>query len=277
MELNWLESIIYAFVSGIAEFLPVSSKAHQAVLLNLFGNTASTVVLDFCIHLACLIAVYIHCQSTVAAINRTSKLLTIPARRRKRQPDRNLTAELQFLRIAALPALLMILLAGVVNTAAPKLNILALCLLANGIVLYITGHIPVGNKKSLSMNRLESLLMGIASSLGILPGVSRMGMGLSAGIMCGTSAENALRLGLLLSIPVLGGLCVADIVFMFTVGTGIIGFLAILQCIISGAFAYLGAFLAMRLMRFAAVKVGFSWFSYYCWGLALFAFLLFMI
>lgn len=277
MELNWFESIVYSFVSGLAEFLPVSSNAHQGIMLNLFGNTASTALLDFFIHAACLVAVYIHCQSTIAAISRTANLLAIPARRRKRQPDRNLVAELRFLRTAAMPALLMILLSGFASSASGKLNILAIGLLLNGVVLYITGHIPVGNKQSASMSGLESLLVGLASGLGIFSGISRMGMGMSVGIMRGTSPQNALRLSLLLSIPILAGLCVSDIVFMFVSGLGGIGFLDIIQCIVSSAFAYGGAALAIASLRFITVKAGISWFSYYCWGLALFSFLLFMI
>lgn len=277
MELNWFESIIYSFISGLAEFLPVSSKAHQGIMLNLFGGTGETAFLDFCIHAACLVAVYIHCQSSLAAISRTGKLLSIPPRRRKRQPDTNLVAELRFLRTASIPALLMILLSGMLNSTADKLNVLAIGLLINGVVLYVTGHIPIGNKQPASMNGLESLLMGIASGFGIFSGVSRTGMGMSTGIMRGVSLQNALRLSLLLSVPVLAGLCVCDVVFMFINGLGGIGFLNIIQCLFSAAFAYGGAILALSSLRFIAVKAGISWFSYYCWGLALLSFLLFMI
>ncbi len=277
MELNWLESILYSVISGVSEFLPVSSKAHQGILLNLFGCTASTALLDFCIHLGCLIAVYIQCQSSVAAISRTSRLLSIPTHRRKRQPDRQLVAELRFLRTAAFPALLMIFLTAIVGSVSNRLNILAFVIIVNGIMLYITGHIPIGNKQSSAFNKLENILIGIASGLGIIPGISRMGMTLSISTMRGTSTQNALRLGLLLSIPVLVGLCIADFVYIFISGAGITGFLGFLQCIAGGGFAYIGAAFTITFMRFVAARTNFSWLSYYCWGLALFAFLLFMI
>ena len=277
LDINWFESIVYSFVSGLADFLPVSSQAHQAIMLNLFGSTAGTALLDFFIHIACLAAVYINCQSSIASINRTGRLLAIPARRRKRQPERNLVAEFRFLRGASIPALFMILLSGFTDIAPNRLNIVAICLLLNGIVLYITGHIPVGNKQSSSLNGIESFLIGIASGFGVFSGISRMGMGMSVGVMRGSSLQNALRLGLLLSIPVLAGLCVSDVVFMFINGLGSIGFLDILQCLISSAFAYGGATLAIAGLRYITERADISWFSYYCWGLALFSFLLFMI
>ena len=277
MELNWLESILYSFISGVSEFLPVSSRAHQGILRNLFGCTTSTTLLDFCIHLGCLIAVYIQYQSAFAAISRTSRLLSIPAHRRKRQPDRELVAELKYLRTATVPALLMIFLTGIVGTFSNRLNILSITLILNGIVLYISGHIPIGNKKSSLFNGLESLIIGISSGLGIIPGISRMGMTLSISTMRGTSTQNALRLGLLLSIPVLAGLCIADFVFIFISGAGITGFLGFLQCIIGGGIAYVSAVFTITSMQYIATRTNFSWLSYYCWGLGLFAFLLFMI
>jgi len=277
MEFNWLESILYALISGMTEFLPVSSAAHQSILRTLFGNSGNTIVLDFLIHLAALAAVYINCQSHVSAIIRTRRILSIPKRRRKRQPNMTLVAELRLLRSAALPAIVMVFFTTSVSVVADKLQLLALILLINGTMLYITGHIPIGNKTVGSMNRFESLLIGLASGFGIVPGFSRLGLGVSVAVMRSTTPQNAFNWSLLLSIPVLGALCIADIVLMFTAGVGSFGFLTLIQCMVSAFFAYVGATLAMTLLRFIAVKAGFSWFSYYCWGLAMFAFLLFMI
>lgn len=127
------------------------------------------------------------------------------------------------------------------------------------------------------MNRLEGLLIGVASGLGIVPGVSRLGLGVCVGIMRGAAPQNALNWSFVLSVPILAALCVTDIILMFTAGVGSFGFLMLLQCLFSALFAYVGSTLAITLLRFMAVKVGFSWFSYYCWGVALFSFLLFMI
>lgn len=277
MEFNWLESILYALISGMTEFLPVSSGAHQSVLRNLFERSANTVVLDFLIHLAALAALYINCQGYIHAIDRTKKLLQIPARRRKRQPDMHLAADYRLIRCAALPMVAMVLLSGVASSIADRLQFLSICLVVNGMILYATGRIPIGNKAGGSMNRFDSVLIGFASGLGIFPGISRLGLGVSVGVMRGAAPQNALNWSLVLSVPALAALCLADIVAMFTAGVGYFGFLTLLQCLVSAVFSYVGATLAIKIMRFMAVKVGFSWFSYYCWGMALFSFLLFMI
>lgn len=275
--MNWLESIIYALISGMAEFLPVSSSAHQSILQNLFGLSDSPAALNFTIHLGALAAVYIHCQNHLAALSRTQRILSIPKRRRKRQPDWELVADLRLFKSASALTVLMVILKYFVYDIIGKLHLVALLLLINGILLYITGRIAVGNKAAGSMTRFDGTLIGFASGLGIIPGFSRMGFGMSTGIIRGASPQNALSWSLLISIPALCALCIADIVLMFTAGVAGFGFMMLLQCLAGAIFAYIGAAVSIALLRFMAVKVGFSWFSYYCWGLALFAFLLFMI
>ena len=275
--MNWLESIVYAIISGMAEFLPVSSVAHQTILLNLFGQTDIPAALNFTVHLGALAAVYINCQNHLAALSRTQKILSIPKRRRKRQPDWELVADLRLFRSASVLTVLMVFLQYFLSGLTGKLNYLAIFLLVNGIALYITGRIAIGNKNAGSMTGFDGILIGFTSGLGIIPGFSRLGLGATAGIVRGASPQNALSWTLLISIPALIALCVADIVLMFTGAISGFGFMMLLQCIVGAVFAFAGAHISISLLRFMAVKVGFSWFSYYNWGLALFAFLLFMI
>ena len=50
MHMNWIESIIYGLISGAAEFLPISSKAHQDLSMLLFGISQTDPVRDFVVH-----------------------------------------------------------------------------------------------------------------------------------------------------------------------------------------------------------------------------------
>ena len=275
--MNWLQSIIYALISGMAEFLPVSSSAHQSVLLTLFGQSEIPTALNFTVHLGALAAVYINCQNHLSALKRTQFLLSIPKQRRKRQPDSTLVSELRIFRTASIISVIIVLLATFILQANIKLNWLSVLLLINGLLLYLTGRISTGNKSSISMNRFDAALLGFTSGIGALPGLSRLGVGASAMVYRGASAKNVLNWCLLVSIPFLCALCICDVILMFMLGVVGFGFVAFLQCLLAAVFSYIGATLSITLLRFLAVKVGFSWFSYYCWGLALFAFLLYMI
>lgn len=275
--MNWLQTIVYALLSGITEFLPVSSSAHQSILLTLFGQSDTPTALNFTIHLGALVAVYINCQSHLAALARTQRLLSIPKSRRKRQPNSELIADLRIFRTASIIAVLVVLVASIAFGPVRKLNWLALLLCVNGIILYITCRIATGSKGSVSMNRFDSILLGFASGIGVFSGLSRTGFGVSTMIVRGASPKNALNWCFLISIPFLCALCIADLVSMFTLGVFGFGFVALLKCVFAAAVSFFGASLAISLLRFMAIKIGFSLFSYYSWGLGLFAFLLYMI
>ena len=275
--MNWLQSIIYAFFSGMAEFLPVSSGAHQSIFCTIFGQMELPIALNFTTHLGALAAVYINCQSHLTALGRTQRLLAIPMRRRKRQPDKELVAELRIFRSGSIVAVLMVFLLLLAYNLGSSLHILAILLLINGLVLFVSGRISIGNKTAGSMTRFDSILIGFSFGLGVFPGLSRMGMGMSVGAFRGAAHKNTLSWGLLISIPVLCALCVADIVAMFAIGVSGFGFISLLQCLFGAVFSYIGATLSILFLRFIAVKTGFYWISYYSWGLAFFVFLLYMI
>lgn len=276
MGLNWIESMIYALVSGMTELLPVSSAAHQQVISHLFG-AGNRILLDFMIHIAVLAAIYINCQQSIRKLRRQQMLLQIPKRRRKHQPDWETVAELRVIRTATIPVILSVLAVLWARKISGQLHLLAIFLVLNGVLLYITGRIPVGNKTAGSMRRFDGVLIGVSGCLGIFPGVSRMGCSLSTSILRGADPQRALNWCLILSVPALLALSLGDIFLMFALGIGSFGFWMLIQCIFSAIFAYFGATMAILLLRYMAVKLGFSWFSYYSWGLAMFSFLLFML
>jgi len=106
-----------------------------------------------------------------------------------------------------------------------------------------------------------------------VPGISRVGAVTSAGIAQGADREQALRWSLLLSIPALVVLLAMDVYSIMTVGLGAV---AILQTVLAAVAAFGGAYVGIRMMRFMAVRAGFSGFAYYCWGAALFTLLMYL-
>ena len=277
MTFSWLESIIYAFVAGVTEFLPVSSHAHRSILRHLFSVDANTTVLDFLIHFAVLLAVIFFCQSQLALMNRTRKILSIPARRRARQPGTEAAAKYKLVTAAILPVLIFTAFFQIAHRVADSLNIMAICLLVNGFVIYITSLVRTGNKSASQMSRVDGTLLGFISGLGIIPGFSRVGLGLSISHIRGASGSNATDWVLLLSIPALIGLCITDLIVMFTAGAGTFTFMLLMQYLVSAFIAYAGAYLSLILVRHLAAKVGITWFAFYSWGAALFSFILFML
>lgn len=275
--MNLLESILYSLVTAAAEFLPVSTRAHQTILMNLFGGDSEPYLLQMFIHIAALIAVLVNSREMIIKINQTNQLLSLNARRRKRQPDNKVVCTIRLLKTAAFPMLLGFVLCIFTHQWGDQLHILSLMLVINGIILFIPAHIPQGNKDARSISGLESFLIGIFSGLGAIPGLSRLGMGLSAALARGADPQHALNWNILLAIPALIVLIAIDLFMLVTNGIPGFHFLMVLQYLFSAIFAYIGAYFSLMFLRFMAVKMGFSTFAYYCWGAALFAFILYMI
>lgn len=275
MEWTWLQSIGYGLISGFSEFLPVSAEAHRILFQRLTGAGNESLIFQLTSHMAILLALIISCQTQLVKLKRERKLMSIPARKRKRQPDMNAVCDLRLLKAAVIPSLLGFLIYLLMQEQGQRMWLLALLMIVNGIVLYIPQFLPQGNKSSQSVSRLDGLLIGLAGSLGVIPGLSRIGAAASVGRMRGVDSDYILGVCLILSIPALAVLIAFDIYSIIALAVSF-SFGMILKYLLTAVTAFIGAYFGIVLMRFLAVKVGFSGFAYYCWGGALFTFILYL-
>ena len=274
MELTWFESFIYGIVSGLSEFLPISAEAHKALYLRIVGATDYG-LLRFMTHMGALLALMISCWPMIAKLNRERSIAAVNKKRRKRAPDTRSLTDIRFLRICVISLVLLFIIYPIVHDLHERLWILAGFLIVNGIVLYVPQFLPSANKDSRSLSSLDAMMVGLGGGLGIIPGLSRIAMSASFGMMRGATKRYALDTALILSIPALAVLLLIDFFAIFTTSAGLT-FLAILSCITAGITSFLSAFAGIYMMRFLAVRAGFSGFAYYSWGLSLFSFILYL-
>ena len=271
--MSLIQSIIYGLISGLSELLPVSSQANQAILMRLFGLDAREPLRDLLIHTAVLFALFTGCKSVIAKIHRER---TLSGSRRRRNISDS-TYEFRLIRSATVPMLLLLLVYISTKRIEGNMTTLALFLILNGIILMIPEHSRQANKDARSMSGLDGILMGISGGLSAFPGISRIGFISSYALLRGADKQKVVNWAFLLSIPALILLCLLDFIFIFTSGIGSISFLIVLGYIFSAVFAYIGAYLSILLVRFLAVRTGYSGFAYYCWGAALFSMILYLI
>lgn len=273
MELGWFESFIYGVISGISEFLPISSEAHRAIYLRLIGD-ADHALLRLMTHMGALLALLISCWPMISKLNRERSIAAVNKKRRKRAPDTKSLTDIRFTRIASLALVIVFILYSAVYDLHERLWILAGFLIVNGILLYIPQFLPAGNKDSRSLSSLDSILIGLSGGLGVVPGLSRVGLSTSTGLLRGADKRYALDAALLLSIPALIVLLIIDFFGIFSAAG--VTFLSVLSCFTAGITSFFSAFFGIYIMRFLAVRVGFSGFAYYSWGLSLFSFILYL-
>lgn len=275
--MSWFEKIIYAFVSGLTEFLPISSQAHQAMLLRLFGQDSAGAFFQLSVHAAALLALLSCFREELTIYSKELRISQIPKRRRSRQPNKNRMADISFVRTATISLVIGFFCYPYTTRILDDFQWLAFFLAVNGIILYLPAHIRKGNKKSLNMTPIESMLFGIAASLGVVPGISRMASATTAAAYSGADRQQALKWVLMISLPALSFILGFDIRDVLLSGMGLESFWSFFGVLFYSVFTYIGAFLSIMLLRFLSVSAGYSGFSYYCWGFALFMLVLFLI
>lgn len=276
MDINWIQAVLYGIISGLSEFVPVSSQAHQLILRSLFGIHDVDHLMNLFAHLGMLTALGVTTGSYIKRSLHEHSFSKTSRRRRKRQVNPQAVCDVNFISTACIPMLLSFLLYSKTQQWENKVPIVSIFLLVNGIILLIPMYLAKGNKDSRHMSSFDAVLFGVASALSAFPGISRIGIGSSFAIARGADPNYAYKWSLFLSAPVLFVLICFDLASLFAVGLAGAGAVYILKCILCGVFSHIGASLAITLLKAITLRNGISGLSYYSFGAALFAFILYL-
>ncbi len=191
--MGWLESIILGIVQGLTEFLPVSSDGHLVLAEHLAGVHTPGVFVEVMLHVATLGSIFIVYGRRFGVV--VAGVL-------RRDPEYLRYAGLMLL--AMVPAgLVGILLRDVVARTFDSLWVAGLGFWVTGAALWYTGRRPAGARERPSVG--QALFIGAGQALAILPGVSRSGLTVAAGLASGMSAVRAAEFSFLMAIPVIAG------------------------------------------------------------------------
>ena len=196
--MSWLEAVVLGLVQGLTEFLPISSSAHLRIVSGVFfGNdpgAAFTAVSQLGTEAAVLI--YFARDIVRLVVGWVRGLLH---REDRAEPEYRLA---WLVIIATMPiSILGLLLKDQIETVARNLWLIATTMVVFGCILGIAEH--VGRQKT-DLERVsfrQGVGMGLAQALALIPGVSRSGGTVSAGLFLGLTRPAAVRLSFLLAIP----------------------------------------------------------------------------
>lgn len=205
-----IKAIILGVVQGLTEFLPVSSSGHLVLFQHLFGLSEPELLLDICLHLGTLAAICVVFFREILAI--LSLILRLPTLVRSNGGLPGLFKANQEARLVALilagslpTALLGLLFHEIADRIFGSVGIVGLMLLITGTVLWSTRLIHLKGRSLGHMTVKDSLLIGLAQGLAVLPGISRSGATISTALFLGIDRELAGRYSFLLSIPAIAG------------------------------------------------------------------------
>ena len=270
-----LKNLIYGIVSGMSEFLPVSSLGHQSLLRVLFGISARDPLLDLCVHIALLAAVLFSCRNTLDAYKKDYMMLSRRGRTRRSAAGISRTYELRMLLTATIPMLAIMIIFS--NRNDVHLLWLGVSFIINGVILFVPDYLMQSNKDAGKMAGIDGILAGVFYGLSVIPGISAIGSGLSVTIARGADKTHAYNWMLLLTIPAAVILCFFDLIAVFSSAGLAVTFLTILSYLLAMIGAFVAACFAIMLMRFLMHHIGNSGFAYYSWGIAMLIFMLYLI
>ena len=280
MELNWLQSLALGLVSGLTEILPVSSQAHQTILLKFFGQPAGSPITRFVIHAATFLTVLLSIRGQIGRIRRQQQLVRMPRRRRNRPVEMTALMDGRIIRTAILPIVLMLAVYGFTRHNTSLLVLAAGCLV-NAAVLYLPGVLPTADKDSRLVSPLESLFMGLGAGSAAIPGMSPIGTCYSVGVLHGVDKKYMVHLALMMFLIFNGGMVCLDALDILSRGIPTIDLQKLIKwgvtALSTGAGTVVGTLLALQGLKNAAQKNGLTGFSFYSFGVALFAFILYLV
>lgn len=272
-----IENIVYGLVSGITEFLPVSSRTHQMLLRYLFGVQTRDSLQNLLVHIGVFFAIIVACRESLTRLLREQRYLSGSRRKRARSTDTRSIYDLRLLKTATFTLIIGLILTFSTKKLENSLLVIMGFLVFNSLVLLLAEHVSHGNRDSRTMTGLDGIIMGIVGALSALPGISRTGMISAYATMRGADSQNTANWAILLGIPAMIFMVCFDIAGIVTDGIVATSFPAILGCFLSGAAAFAGGYLGISVLRTALSHSGFSNFAYYSLGAALFSFILYLI
>lgn len=217
--MSWLEAIVLGLTQGLTEFLPISSSGHLIIVPWLFGWESPGVAFDAALHLGTLFAVFTYFWNDLLEM-----VKSVPTILRKRtallhagapdEDDDTFYARLGLLLIiGSIPGAIAGLAfeSKIDDLFHPESNedraivAIAILLAVFGVVLWLADRYGRENRVLRSVRLPDTLVVGIAQALALMPGTSRSGVTLTVGLFRGFTRADAARFSFLLGIPLIAG------------------------------------------------------------------------
>jgi undecaprenyl-diphosphatase len=198
----YIQSLVMGVVQGLTEFLPVSSSGHLIIVPALLGwhdPFITSLAFSVMLHVGTLVALLIYFRADWARLI-PAGLATIRDRSFDGDGDRRLA---WLLAVATIPALVIgVFLNDPIESRFREVGLVALMLVVGGAILWLAER--TGSRRLLAVDLTfpRALGIGLAQSLALIPGISRSGISIAAGLFTGLDRESAARFSFLMATPV---------------------------------------------------------------------------
>lgn len=270
--MTYIAAVLMGVLQGVAEFLPISSSGHLALFQHFFGveNYEETqLFFTVLLHLGTLMSVFVYYWSDIAEMimeffRFCGSLFSKGGRRGGSVPPARRMVLL--IVVSILPLFPVLLVKDYVEAAMSNVIFVSLSLIVTGVILWVSDRLARGRKNARTATVTDALLVGCAQAVGTLPGISRSGITISAGMLRGFDRTFAVRFSFLMSLPAVLG---ANLLTLLDAVEAGIDLSILPMCMVGMAVAAVVGYLAIRLVNLLCDRGKFGAFAYYCWAAGL--------
>lgn len=271
-------AIILGLVQGLAEFLPISSSGHLSVLNNLFGMTTAEeghMFFDVLLHLGTLISIcVVYWQDIVDMFFEVLGFISLGPKAGERKAHYPAARLFLMIVLATLPLVLILPIKDMLEGLYYNSIFIGVMLILTGFMLYVSDKMIPGNKTEKNMGMLDALLIGVCQCAATIPGLSRSGTTITAGLATGLRRDFAVKFAFLMSLPAVLG---ANILSIADAARAGIDWTCMPAYLVGMAVAMVTGIGAISLLKRIARSGRFGGFAYYCWVVGALSIILTMI
>ncbi len=272
------KAILMGVIQGLTEFLPVSSSGHLGLIKGLFGAENSSILFDILLHFATLIAIVAVFYKDVLRLVIEFGGMCADIGKNIASLGRNLSGagNTDYIKVISNPyrkfvfmliistvptGIIGIFMKDVVEFTSGNLIVTGICLICTGAILALSDFLADGDKKLKEANYADAFAVGTAQGVATLPGLSRSGVTIVAGILCGLDRKFAAKYSFIMSIPAVLGALVLE---LFDIGSESVTAGDVGCYIVGMLIAAVIGYVALRLVMNIIVSRYFKFFAAYC-------------
>lgn len=284
--MNLFEAILMGLVQGLAEFLPISSSGHLAIMKHILKiNTETGLLFDVLLHLGTLVAIFIAFWKDIKELiiegfgiigsffsNVGRFIINLGSSDKKKYVKVITTPYRKFVMlviVSTIPTgIIGFLFKDAIEIAGATLLVPGLSLILTSILLVIADSVKISTKMENETSYKDAGLIGLAQGIATLPGLSRSGTTITACLLRGLDKNFTVKYSFIMSIPAVLGAVVLELKDISTVS---LATSEIINYIIGMIVAFVVGYICIKTMLVVVRGKKFKYFSIYCFIIGIIA------
>lgn len=265
--MTFFMSAVLGFVQGVAEFLPISSSGHLTLFQHFFGMPEPDQLFNVLLHFATLLAVCVVYWRDIweMIVEFFSFFGDLFSHRSYRGNPPEARRMVLLIIVGTLPLFLVLPIKDKVEAFGNNPFFVCGALLVTGCILFLSDQMASGRKTARNATLLDVLLVGVAQGCATIPGLSRSGCTISAGMLRGFDRKFAVRYSFLMSLPAVLGATLLEVLDVMGQEGGVPAE-NLPKYLLGMAVAAVVGYFSIRLVQLLASRGRFGAFAFYCWG-----------